>query len=52
MKSTLQDMEYGRKLKNMDKETQTVYDLEYGEKPLKTWKMTNAHCRNQNMARN
>ena len=45
-------MEYGRKLKNMDKETQTVYDKEYGEKHLKTWKMTNAHCRNLNMARN
>ena len=24
-------MEYGRKLKNMDKETQTLYDLEYDE---------------------
>ena len=39
-------MEYGRKLKNMDKETQTLYDLEYGEKYLKTWKLTNAHYRN------
>ena len=40
-----------RNLKKVDNETQTLYDLEYGEKHSKTWKMRNAHCRNCNMAR-
>ena len=44
-------MEYGRKLKNMENETQTLYDLEYGDKNSKPWKMRNAHCRTWNMAR-
>ena len=30
-----------RKHKNMKNETQTLYDLEYGKKHLKTWKMRN-----------
>ena len=38
-----------KKKKNMENETQRLYDLEYGEKHSKTWKMRNAHCRNQNM---
>ena len=40
-----------RNLKKVDNETQTLYDLEYGEKHSKTWKMRKAHCRNWNMAR-
>ena len=40
-----------RKLKNMENETQTLYDLEYGDKNSKPWKMSNAHCRTWNMAR-
>ena len=39
------------KLKNMENETQTLFDLEYGEKHSKTWKMRNAHCRTWNIAR-
>ena len=39
------------KLKNVENETQTLYDLEYGEKHLKTWKMRNAHCRTWSMSR-
>jgi predicted transcriptional regulator len=35
-----------RKLKKVEKEIQTLYDLEYGEKQLKMRKMRNAHCRN------
>ena len=27
-----------RKLKNVENETQTLFDLEYGEKHSKTWK--------------
>ena len=41
-----------RKLKNVENETQTLYDLEYCEKLLKTWKMRNAHCGTWIMARN
>ena len=40
-----------RNLKKVDNETQTLCDLEYGEKHSKTWKMRKAHCRNWNMAR-
>ena len=40
-----------RKLKNVENETQTLFDLEYGEKHSKTWKIRNAHCRTCNMAR-
>jgi hypothetical protein len=40
-----------RKLKNVENETQTLFDLEYGEKNSKTWKMRNAHSRNWIMAR-
>ena len=40
-----------RKLKNVENETQTQYDLEYGEKHLKTWKMRNTHCKNGIMVR-
>jgi hypothetical protein len=41
-----------RKLKNMENETQTLFDLEYGEKHSKTWKMRNAQCRTWIMVRN
>ena len=34
-----------RKLKKVENETQTMFDLEYGEKHSKIWKMRNAHCR-------
>ena len=40
-----------RKLKNVENETLTLYDQEYGEKHSKTWKMGNAQCRTCNMAR-
>ena len=40
-----------RKLQKLENETQTLFDLEYGEKHSKTWKMRNAHCRTWNMAR-
>jgi len=36
----------------MEYETQTLCDLEYGEKHGKTCKMRNTHCRTWNMARN
>ena len=39
-----------RKLKNVINETQTQFDLEYGEKHSKKWKMRNAHSRTWNMA--
>ena len=35
----------------MENETQTLFDLEYGEKHSETWKMRNAQCRTWNMAR-
>ena len=41
-----------RKLKNVENETQTLYDLEYSEKHSKTWKIRNVHCWTRNMARN
>jgi hypothetical protein len=40
-----------RKLKNVINETQTLYNLKYGEKYSKTCKMKNAHCRTWRMAR-
>ena len=40
-----------RKLKNVENETQTLFDLEYGEKDSKTQKIRNANCRTCNMAR-
>ena len=40
-----------RKLKNVENETQTLFNLEYGEKHLKTWTMRNQHCRAWIMAR-
>jgi hypothetical protein len=41
-----------RKLKHVENETQTLFNLEYGEKHLKTWKMRNAHCMTQSLGRN
>ena len=38
-------------LKNLENETHTLYILEYAEKKGKMQKMTNAHCRTWNMAR-
>jgi len=43
-------MEYGKKTKNVKNEAQTLFDLEYGEKHSKTWKMRNAHSRTWTMA--
>jgi hypothetical protein len=40
-----------RKLKNMQNETQTLFDLEYGEKHSKMCTMRNAHSRTWSMAR-
>ena len=40
-----------RKLKNVKNEKQTLFELEYGQKHAKTWKMRNAHSRTWNMAR-
>jgi hypothetical protein len=40
-----------RKLKNVKNETQTLFDLEYGEKHSKTLKMRNAHNRTYSMGR-
>ena len=40
-----------RKLKNVENETQILYDQEYGENTEKPEKMLNAHCRIWNMAR-
>ena len=38
-----------RNLKNVENETQTLYDLEYDKQHSKTWILRNAHCRNWNM---
>jgi hypothetical protein len=35
----------------VENDTQTFFDLEYGGKHSKTWKMRNAHGRNCNMTR-
>jgi hypothetical protein len=40
------------KLKNVENETQTLYDLEYGEKTDQQRKIGNSHGRTWNMARN
>jgi hypothetical protein len=40
-----------RKPKKRENETHTPFDLEYGEKHLKTWKMRNAHCSTWSKAR-
>ena len=40
-----------RKLKNVENNTQTIFDLENGRKHSKTGKMRNAHCMTWNMAR-
>ena len=37
--------------KKLQNETQTLYDLEYGQKQSKTWKMRNTHPRTWIMAR-
>ena len=37
--SKLEEQEYGKKTETVENETQTLYDLEYGEKHWKTWKM-------------
>ena len=40
-----------RKLKNVENETQTLFDLEYCKKHSKMQKMRIVHCRTWNMAR-
>ena len=40
-----------RKVKKLQNETQTLYDLKYGQKQSKTWKMRNTHSRTWIMAR-
>ena len=40
-----------RKRKKFQNETQTLCDLEYGQKQSKTWKMRNTHSRTWIMAR-
>jgi len=40
-----------RNWKNVKNETQTLFDLEFGKKHSKKWKMWNAHCRIWNIAR-
>ena len=40
-----------RKCKKLQNETQTLYDLKYGQKQSKTWKMRNTHSRTWIMAR-
>jgi hypothetical protein len=37
--------------KNVENKTQTLFDMENGEKHWKTWKMRNAHCWTWIMAR-
>ena len=34
-----------RELKNVENETQTLFDLEYSKKHSKAFKMRNIHCR-------
>ena len=40
-----------RKLKKVKNETQTLFDLEYGEKHRKNSEMRKAHCRTWRMER-
>ena len=43
------DIEYDKKTeKKMKNETQTNFDMKYGRKHSKTWKIRNAHCRTWN----
>ena len=42
----------GTKLKNVENDTQTLYEQEYGKKNGKTWKMRTAQCKTWNMSRN
>jgi hypothetical protein len=39
-------------MKNVEDDTQKLFDLEYGKKHTKTWKMRNTRCRIWNRARN
>jgi len=50
-KCTLYDLEIGKKAKKSKKWDTTVFNLEYGEKYPKTFKMRNAHCENWSMVR-
>ena len=50
-KYTQQTWTMARKLKKVENETQTLFDLEYGKKHSKMWKMTNTQCRTWMMAR-
>ena len=40
-----------RNQENMENETETLFDLEYGKQNSKTWKMRNAYCTTWIMAR-
>ena len=40
-----------RKQKKLKNETQTNFDLEYGGRNSKTWKIRNIHCKSWNMER-
>jgi hypothetical protein len=40
-----------KKLKNLENETQTNFDLKYCGNHSKTWKIRNAHCKSWNRAR-
>ena len=40
-----------RKLKNVENEKEKLFDMEYGEKHTKMWKIRKAHCRTWSMAR-
>ena len=35
------DLDYGEKIENVENEIQTLYDMKYGEKHWKRWKMRN-----------
>jgi hypothetical protein len=51
VKSTLRDLEYDKKTEKRGKVTPKLFDLEYGGKHSKTWKIRNAHYQTWNMAR-
>ena len=40
-----------RKLKNVENEKEKLFDMEYGEKHTKMWKIRKAHYRTWSMAR-
>ena len=44
-------MDYDEKFDKGKNETQTLFDMEYGEKNWKKLKMRNAHSRTWNMSR-